>query len=101
MNELVYCLSFPEPVPWETWREKNTGKYQLIISPFKQQKFSLSSKRTVDREVYALKLAIYSNKETLKQFILSPHEFALVIDLLVAFRKRIIDQFSLGLPPTC
>ena len=78
LNELVYCLSFPEPVPWEAWRDKNTGKYQLSISPFKLQNFSLSSKRTVEKDVYALKLAIYSNKEMLKQFILSPYEFELV-----------------------
>ena len=99
LNELVFCLSFSEPASWEAWREKTTGKYQLSISPFKLQNFSLSSKKTVEREVFALKLAIYSNKESIKQIILSPYEFEQVKDLLVAFRKRIIDQFSLGTPP--
>ena len=100
LNELLYCLSFSEPVNWESWREKNAVKYQINFSPFKLQSFNLTSKKSINREGYALKLVVYSNKETIKQFILSPYEFELVKDLLHAFRSRIIDQFSLRTPPS-
>lgn len=99
LNELVFCFSFSEPVGWESWREKNGVKYQLNFSPFKIKSFNLTSRKSIDRETFALKLAVYSNKETVKQFILSPYEFELVKDLMKAFRTRIIDQFSLGVPP--
>lgn len=99
LNELLFCLQFPDPATWESWREKNTVKYQIILSPFKLQSFNLASRKSIDRESYALKLAIYSNKEAIKQFILSPYEYDLVKDLFIAFRMRIIDQFSIGAPP--
>lgn len=98
-NELLFCLNFTDTIAWESWREKNSVKYQIVIQPFKLQSFSLTSRKTIDRESYALKLAIYSNKTTVKQFILSPYEYILVKDLLTAFRNRIVDQFSLGVPP--
>ena len=100
LNELVFCLSFPEPAAWESWREKNAIKYQISFSPFKIQSVALTSKKNINRESYALKMAVYSNKETVKQFILSPYEYELIKDLLIAFRTRIVNQFSLGMPPT-
>lgn len=100
LNELVYCFNFDEPVNWESWREKESNKFQIVFSPFKLSSFSLTSKKTIDKEAYALKLSVYANKETVKQFILSPYEYELVKDLLIAYRKRIIDQFSLGISPS-
>ena len=100
LNELVYCLSLIEPVSWDTWREKDSTKYQISFTPFKLQTFNLISKKSIEREVFAIKFAVYSNKELIKQFILSPYEFELVFDLLKAFRIRIINQFSEGVPPT-
>ena len=99
LNELLYCLNFSEPANWDSWREKNSVKYQIILNPFKLQSFNLASRKTIDRECYALKLVVYSNKETIKQFILSPYEFDLVKDLLQAFRAKIVDQFSIGTAP--
>lgn len=99
LNELLFCLSFSDPATWESWREKNAVKYLISISPFRLQSFNLTSKKTIDRESYALKLAIYSNKEVFKQFILSPYEFVLVKDLLVAFRTKIVNQFAIGASP--
>jgi len=100
LNELLFCFSFEEPAAWDSWREKNNIKYQINISPFKLQSFNLTSKKTIERESYALKLGIYSNKELFKQFILSPYEFQLVKDLFTSFRATIIDQFCLGIPPS-
>ena len=100
LNELVFCFSFSEPASWESWREKSNVKYQISLTPFKIQSVTLTSKKSIDRESYALKLAVYSNKENVKQFILSPYEFELIKDLMVAFRQRIINQFSLGVPPS-
>lgn len=100
LNELIYCLSFPEPAQWESWREKSSVKYLVVVSPFKLQSFNLTSRKTIDRESFALKLAVYSNKEVIKQFILSPYEFDLVKDLLNAFRTKIVNQFALGVSPT-
>ena len=62
LNELLFCLTFPEPAQWESWREKSAVKYLVVVSPFKLQSFNLTSRISIVRVSYALKLAVFSNK---------------------------------------
>jgi hypothetical protein len=50
LNELLFCFSFLEPATWDSWREKNSVKYQISFSPFKLDSFTLTSKKTINRE---------------------------------------------------
>ena len=101
MNELIYCLSeLDTPQTWQSWREKNNVKYQIQIQPFHLDTFYLVSKTKIETPGFALKFAVRQGKENIHQFILSPYEFWLVLDMIKAFRKSIIHQFSLSIPPS-
>ena len=101
LNELLFVLTLSPPQTYDSWREKSGNKFQIKISPIFLNKFTLNSKTTIEKEATALKFTVFDTKagKQIHQFILSPHEMWLVIDMLKAFRQNIIQQFAVAMAP--
>ena len=102
LNELLYVLTLAPPQNWDSWREKDSNKFQIKIVPVFLNKFTLNSKTAIDKEAIALKFTVYDTKagKQIHQFILSPHEMWLVVDMFKDFRQNIIQQFAVATAPT-
>lgn len=101
LNELLFVLTLSPSQTYDSWREKSGNKFQIKISPIFLNKFTLNSKTTIEKEATALKFTVFDTKagKQIHQFILSPHEMWLVIDMLKAFRQNIIQQFAVAMAP--
>ena len=101
LNELLFVLTLSPPQTYDSWREKSGNKFQIKISPIFLNKFTLNSKTTIEKEATALKFTVFDTKagKQIHQFILSPHEMWLVVDMLKAFRQNIIQQFAVAMAP--
>jgi hypothetical protein len=101
LNEMLYCLTAEPGIQWETWREKETQKYSIRVAPMPLQEFKLLTGTPVKAAATALKLTVYDpgRKEQIHSFILSPHEYWMVRDLLLEFRQTLLRQFALAMAP--
>ena len=101
LNELLFVLTLSPPQTYDSWREKSGNKFQIKISPIFLNKFTLNSKTTIEKEATALKFTVIDTTDgkQIHQFILSPHEMWLVVDMLKAFRQNIIQQFAVAMAP--